>query len=304
VTRTGVIYNPRSRRNRAAAAPAVAPEGLLVEAPDNREALDEALSHFAQAGVELLVVDGGDGTVREVLTRAPTHFYARLPTLAVLPSGKTNALALDLGAPRDWTLENALKSAADGHIVERRPLEVFRPGATRPLVRGFLLGAGAFVRGTDLAQRAHKMGAFEGLAVGLTLGAAGIQTLFGGARSGWRSGEPMSLRFPDETTLEGDIFLLLASSLHRLPLGVRPFGKAMEGVRTLAVEAPPRRLVRALAPMLAGRDRPWLVEAGYHRRAVEELAVKLETSFVLDGETFPGGELTIRAGEPLAFVRP
>src|SRR4029453_18240280 len=110
VTRTGVIYNPRSRRNRAAAIPARAPGGLWVEAPRNREALDEALAHFAQAGVELLVVDGGDGTVREGVTRAPTHFHTSLPTLAVLPSGKTNALALDLGAPRTWTLNDALKS--------------------------------------------------------------------------------------------------------------------------------------------------------------------------------------------------
>ena len=303
--RAGVIHNPRSRHNRGAEPPR-ASAGVLVEAPRGRQALDETLARFAAAGVDLLVVDGGDGTVREVLTRTPRHFKHAPPALAVLPSGKTNALAFDLDAPRDWPLEAVLESARQGRFRTRRPLEVVRAGEATPLVRGFIFGAGAFVRATDLAQRTHRMGAFEEVAVGLTLGVAVFRTLFGGPRSGWRAGEPMQLAFDgDEAGHDGCVFLLLASTLERLPLGVQPFGPPNSGaLRSLAVEAPPKRLLSVLPRLLSGAEAPWLAASGYHQREFERLDVTLETSFVLDGETFPGGELTLRRGAPLEFVAP
>lgn len=302
--RTGLIHNPRSRHNRGGEPPRV-PPGVIVEAPRGRQALDETLGHFAVAGLDLLVVDGGDGTVREVLTRAPGHFKNGLPMMAVLPSGKTNALAFDLGAPSGWRLEAVLESARAGRIATRRAIEVTRAGANTPLVRGFLFGAGAFVRATDLAQRTHKLGAFEGVAVGLTLAAAAVSTLFGGPRSGWRAGERMQLRFEDETAETANIFLLMASTLERLPLGVHPFGPlTADGLRSLTVKAPPKRLLSALPPLLAGGDAPWLADWGYHRRTLQRLDVTLETSFVLDGETYPGGSLSLGVGAPLTFAVP
>lgn len=302
--RAGVIHNPKSRHNRGVEAPRGS-DAVLVEAPRGRQALDETLARFAEENLDLLVIDGGDGTVREVLTRAPRHFGKGLPALAVLPSGKTNALAFDLGAPPGWSIKGALQSAREGRFRARRPIEVFRAGEETPLVRGFIFGAGAFVRATDLAQRTHKLGAFEDVAVGLTLGGAVFRTLFGGPRSGWRSGEPMRIGFGDAPPCTGDIFLLLASTLERLPLGVQPLGPPDRGrMRSLAVEAPPRRLLRALPRLLSGAETPWLAEAGYHQRVDERIEVDLDTSFVLDGETFPGGQLSLRLGAPLQFVTP
>ena len=302
--RAGVIHNPKSRHNRGGEPPRASDE-VLVEAPRGRKALDETLTRFAAAGVDLLVVDGGDGTVREVLTQAPRRFSQGMPAFAVRPSGKTNALAFDLGAPPAWPLEAVLESARRGRFHSRRPLEVTRAGEAAPLARGFIFGAGAFVRATDLAQRTHRLGAFEELAIGLTLGGAVLRTLFGGPRSGWRSGEPMQLAFEDGTTHAGDVFLLLASTLERLPLGVQPLGPPdAGGLRSLTVEAPPKRLLRVLPRLLAGAEGPWLAAAGYHQRALEWLDVTVETSFVLDGETFPGGEISLRTGAPLEFVAP
>jgi len=304
VKRAGVIHNPKSRHNRGAPAPRGS-DAVLVEAPRGRQALDDTLARFAAEQIDLLVVDGGDGTVREVLTRAPRHFQDGLPALAVRPSGKTNALAFDLGAPPGWPLKEVLASAREGRCATRRPIEVFRAGETKPLVRGFIFGAGAFVRATDLAQRTHKLGAFEEVAVGLTLGAAVFRTLFGGPRSGWRSGEPMRIGFGDDAASSGDVFLLLASTLERLPLGVQPLGPPDRGrMRSLAVEAPPRRLVQALPRLLSGAETPWLADAGYHQRVDEHIEVSLDTGFVLDGETFAGGELSLRLGAPLTFITP
>ncbi|CAN7216964.1 diacylglycerol kinase family protein [Phenylobacterium sp. LjRoot225] len=304
MSRVGVIHNIRSRRNRGAE-PAPPPAGVLMATPNSHDELDAALAHFAAEEVDLLVVDGGDGTVRDVMTQAPDHFPDRTPTMAVLPSGKTNALAFDLGAPREWTLEALLESAARGRTDRRRQLEVFRAGAEAPLARGFIFGAGAFVRATQLAQRAHRLGAFESVAVALTLAAAALRTLLGGPRSGWRSGEPMRLSFESEPLHDGQILLLLVSTLERLPLGVHPFGAHVpDGLRTLTVEAPPKQLLRALPPLLAGKEPSWLEAAGYHRRAVERIDVAAEGGFVLDGETYPGGEYSLRVGDAVEFVVP
>jgi diacylglycerol kinase family enzyme len=278
----------------------------VVESPHSHDELDATLARFAACGIDLLVVDGGDGTVRDVLTQASAHFTHGLPMMAVLPSGKTNALALDLGAPGGWPLEAALESARKGRTRTRRPLEVIRAGEETPLARGFLFGAGVFVRATDMAPDTHRMGAFEGLAIAMTFGAAAFQTFFGGQRSGWRAGERMRVGFAGEPAHSEDVFLILASTLERLPLGAQPFGPPRTDglIRSLTVGAPPKRLLNALPIILSGADTPWLEKAGYRRRALEHFEVALETSFVLDGEVYHGGQLDVRAAPPVEFVVP
>ena len=60
--------------------------------------------------IDYLVVDGGDGTVRDVLTCGAGIFGESWPTLIVLPNGKTNALAADLGLPTNWSLSDAMEA--------------------------------------------------------------------------------------------------------------------------------------------------------------------------------------------------
>ena len=74
----------------------------------------------------MLVINGGDGTVQAALTEIHNggHFGDEPPPVAVLPSGKTNLIALDLGAPGDpiEALERLLEIAqADlsPHLVAR-----------------------------------------------------------------------------------------------------------------------------------------------------------------------------------------
>ena len=52
---------------------------------------------------KVLAINGGDGTVQAVLTEIHNgaHFGDEPPPVAVLPSGKTNLIALDLGARGD-----------------------------------------------------------------------------------------------------------------------------------------------------------------------------------------------------------
>lgn len=302
MSRVGLIWNQKSHRNQGVGRTPL-PADILDIVPEAPAQLGAGLRRLAAEGVDLLVIDGGDGTVREVITRLPEAFSGRIPRLAVVPNGKTNALAIDIGAPLGTTLEQILASAEAGRPTKRRQcLEVLRPGQTAPERRGFLFGLGAFVRGTQLAQTHHGLGLFDNAAVVATMVGAGARTLFGGPKDPWRRGEVMDLSFDPEA--QRAWFLLLASTMKRLPLGVKPFGEPREGLKVLTVEAPPRRFARALPILLRGGDAPWLEGAGYRRRDLTSFDVSVAGDFVLDGEIYPGGRLTVRQGQELEFVVP
>ncbi len=67
---------------------------------------------------------------------------------------------------------------------------------------------------------------------------------------------------------------------------------------------PPRRLLGALPAILTGRDAPWLSTSGYRREHLAEFALDFADDFVLDGEVFEGGELSVRQGPELEFIVP
>ena len=302
MNRVGLIWNQKSHRNRGAGRPPL-PDNVLDVAPEDSAHLFAALRHFASESVDLVVIDGGDGTVREVLTRLPEAYGGRIPQLAIVPNGKTNALAIDIGTPLGTTLAQLLAAAETGRPLKRRQcLEVVRPGQATPEHRGFLFGLGAFVRGTELAQRSHGLGLFDNPAIVATMLGATARTLLGGPDDPWRRGEPMSLSFVGEG--EQPWFLLLASTLKRLPLGVKPFGTPREGLKVLAIKAPPRRFLRALPRLLRGQDAPWMIDAGYLRQDLSAFSVSIPGGFVLDGEIYDGGDLSVRQGPDLEFVVP
>ena len=301
--RIGVVRNPKSHGNRVHP-PGPPPEGVRLVEPFGREALKTALDDFARDGLDLLIIDGGDGTVRDVISLLPHTFGEDLPMLAVLPSGKTNVLAIDLGTPDDWRLEEALIAAqrSEPTIKSRPPLRVSWADGHRPCLQGFFFGVGAPVKATNLAQKAHKVGVFHNLAVGLTILSAALGALFGGARDEWREGVPAKLVLDGESQPDGERFAVVATALKRLPFGLKPFGAPREGLKLLDVDAPPRRLFKALPMVLSGKVVPALEGMGYRRRDPRVVNLEGGAPFVLDGEVFDGGPLIIGLGPALRFL--
>ena len=299
----GVIANGRSHRNLKNGMRLDHWPDVLYAAPETFEGLEDTLRDYAARGIGLLVVNGGDGTLRDVMSAA-ARVFDRLPPMAIIPSGKTNALALDLGIPEDWTVRDAIAAAQAGRFVRRAPVEILRDDAPTPAARGFLLGMGGFVRATELAQSTHRAGAFNGIAVALSLGWSIAQTAFGRAGNAWRRGTTIRMQADDAPAATRQLYLLLASTLERMPLGLKPFGRQRAGLKMLTIDAPPRHLFRMLKPILAGTDGSAAVAAGFARSDPRTVRVQADGGFILDGEHYPGGDLTIRAGEPIRFAAP
>lgn len=300
----GVIHNPRSHANRRRPGPPH-PEALFAD-PASAEELRVALEWFKAKRVELLIVDGGDGTIRDVLSALPGVFGDQPPLLSVVGSGKTNILAFDLGIRDSWTVDAALSAALreDGRIRTRSPLKITRQGSEAAPLRGFVFGAAALVRAVSLGQRFHRSGVFHNAAVGLTLLGAVAEMTAGAENGAWSRGEAMRFAVDGGLSREGARLVMMATTLERLPFALRPFGSSRHGMKFLDVDAPPRKFVRALPRTLWGRNETWLDRHGYRRGDARRLELELDAPVVLDGETYPGGLLTIEEDAPMRFLTP
>lgn len=286
---------------------------IRFAAPSSPVELQEELSRFAQQKVSVVVIDGGDGTVREVLTALPSAYGADLPAVAILASGKTNLIASRLGTGRrgDAGLRQLAERVQRGELadmVRRRPVLTVRwPDASRAPVNGFFLGAAAFTRAVGLAQNAvHRRGVTQGPAVLLTIAWCLCQAMTGRSRA-WLAGERMAVALDGAEQAPGDRLVFLATTLDRLMLGLWPFwGGGPGSIRFLDVAGDPKQFAIAFWRVLRGSPAPWMA-ADYRSGIAHEITLTLSHPFILDGEAFDAGaDGTVRicAGPEIGFVLP
>ncbi len=307
----GVIRNPRSHRNTGAPPEWTGRATVLLETPTQRSELEAILARFAERRVDFIVVDGGDGTVRDVLTCGAGIFGESWPPLIVLPNGKTNALAVDLGLPVGWSLADALEATQTGGTEQRRPLVVAQRDNADARVQGFVFGAGAFTAAVSLGQQAHRRGAYNAAGVFVTAVWGLFQALFGSERNPWRRGTAMRLADGRGRELahsgigrRDERYLIFASTLRRLPAGIHPFG-AVKGPLRLAVMDNSRFGLVIRTPTVFRRViGESLFRRGYHVHALDTVHLDLGDRFILDGEAFPAGRYQISLGPKLRFVVP
>ena len=286
---------------------------MIVE-PQTKAELEDALASFARKKVDVLAISGGDGTIRDVLTRGAPFFGEDWPRIIILPQGKTNALALDLGLPGKWSLTSALDAAQKAQTVVRRPLVVEQCDGDQRQRYGFIFGAGIFNAAIDAGQVAHRYGAFQSFAVGMTAVFGVLQALFGIGDSLFRRPAKMTIRLGaggEELAHSGygkreNRLLAGFSSLTTFPLGLRPFARMQHfaGINYFVLDAPLRRAVALFPSALFGADFPALKTLGFHRNSTDQFTIELEENFILDGESFPPGTYRVRPGSEMHFVVP
>ena len=107
MARVALLSNPRSTGNRSLL-PQV--RSFCAEHRDifhyeveHVDQIGQALKTIARVKPKVLVINGGDGTVQAAITEMMNggHFGDNPPPVAVLPNGKTNLIAFDLGAGDD-----------------------------------------------------------------------------------------------------------------------------------------------------------------------------------------------------------
>ncbi|MBO9377795.1 diacylglycerol kinase [Sphingomonas histidinilytica] len=280
------------------------------------EQIGEALRTIARVNPKVLVVNGGDGTVQAALTELylGDHFDGSPPPVAVLPNGKTNLIALDLGAVGDpiAALERVMEIARNGiddHVVVRE-LIALSDGAdgTRPVLGMFLGGAGLADTILYCRNKIYPLGLPNGISHFLTAIAV-LVTLILGIRTAFLppAARPMKVSMMRHGQLQGRFSLLIVTTLHKLLLGSSTGNSAASGsLQMMVVEQRPMPLLRALFAGIFGRVGRGNMD-GVHFERGDEIKIEGErSSVILDGEIFQadaGKPIILKTTPPVPFLR-
>lgn len=288
------------------------PNVLHGELSDWRD-IEDQLRRAAAANTDLLIINGGDGTIRQVVSNIllAQPFPVR-PTLAVMPGGQTNMLAGDLGAkasPID-VLREIIGSWERGEatLAKRKILKIQRTPDEAPLF-GFFFGTAAIISGIEFC-REHiyplniPMFAAHAAVVGLLLSSA----LSGGA-IGPNDLKPTTARIhvDDYRLSDKAYFGVIATTMDRLLLNLHPFSDQGEGsVKFSALEKGPLNVMRAV-PKLLGLGKPGSNSDSYFfSRRANKVEILIDGPYTIDGEFYhpePDIPITLEADAELTFVK-
>lgn len=242
-----------------------------------------------EAGAEVVVACGGDGTFREVATAVAA---AESATLGIVPVGTVNLLAAELGIPRD--LDGAL-----GVVEQGRATQVYAgrcsPEGGEETLFFLCMSAGPDADAVNAVGREKRvLGRF---AYALRFASRMLRPVEDGVaweardRAGWRGrcAQFLCLNLPHY------------AGRYRVSDSVSPFSPGLEAV---AVTGGRVRVLRFFGDALGSRSRP---RPGVIRFPANELTLRLPPHgrFQVDGDPFtaPVVRLTVRP-DPLRVLAP
>ncbi|MEA3029661.1 MAG: hypothetical protein QOG13_986 [Sphingomonadales bacterium] len=279
----------------------------------------EALRTIARVRPRVLVINGGDGTVQAALTELyhGGHFGASPPPVAVLPNGKTNLIAYDLGAVGDpiEALARVLDLARTDlvpHIVSRELIELTGGGRAdggAPVLGMFLGGAGLADMILYCRHKIYPLGLPNWAAHGLTF-LLGLASVLVGRRSRLLPAKwtPLRVTVTRSGEMQGKFALIMVTTLERLLLNGSMGGPGQRpgAMQLLVIE---RSLFAILGTLLSavrgrlGRDRL----RGVHFSRGDEIRIHGHRSnVILDGEMFEANDdrpIVLRPTAPVPFLR-
>lgn len=315
-----LISNPRSTGNKAIL-PAVRdfcarhPEVFHYEV-EEVDQIAEALRTISRVKPKVLVINGGDGTVQATLTELyhGDHFEGAPPPVAVLPNGKTNLIALDLGAGQKPlpALERIVEMARDGleeHLVVRQMIALSRGDDARPVLGMFLGGAGLAEFILYCRHKIYPLGLPNGLSHFLA-GVAGFISLFFKRSFSFLPTRslPMRVSLIRGGKVQGSYAVFIVTTLDKLLLNSSMDRPGIGGPRLklLAVDQSVGVIVKAIWSAIWGRLGQDRLE-GVHIGNNDEIRIDGDHgNFILDGELFETRQdspIILRSTPPVSFLK-
>lgn len=308
--RIRVVSNPRSRQNLKDKALAgqlrdeLGDYGISEE-PLNRDALGEMARRFHDDGVDVVCLNGGDGTVHTVLTAMIGAYGSTpLPPIALLCGGTMNTIAKTLGVsgrPRQL-----LRRIVDQHK-QGKPFTT----KTRYLMKidgqryGFLWGNGVFSNYLELFYEGGEPTPAKAAAV---LGRGVASALFGGTTIERIMRPFVGQALFDGQPLEGDRFVSVAAgTVEQVGLGFSPFSGSVKvpgKIHAVALRSGSLGVVREL-------PRVWMARPLGEAENTDALVARIELiapgriPYMLDGDLYEGADrLVVEIGPSVEMVVP
>ena len=312
--RLGIIYNAQSGRHRRRWGHHPLPVDVPAIEANTVEEIRAAVARLAVAGVDLLAIAGGDGTVQCVLGEILINtVFDTPPDIALIPTGSTNMTANDAGfvdvRHDGW---QPLCDWAAGHRAARlRDRDVLRidPADGAPAIAGMFFGAGAIHHAVEHTQkRLHSVGLRGEVGPALAFLRFVKSVIIGDRRH--FTPTPLSADDGPHRRLDGDTLLIVVSTLHRLVLRFNPFwGEEGAPLRWTAIRHGAPRLFWRLPAVVRGK-RPFGKahdgHDGYVSHNSHTLSLCFDGGYIVDGEFFQhrsaDGPLRLSVAGRLSFV--
>ncbi|MBB3066575.1 diacylglycerol/lipid kinase family protein [Limibacillus halophilus] len=323
MNRFGLVVNPHSQRNKRglpALREAVQSYGDLIDYVelDGIETLGRTLRRFADAGLPLVAIAGGDGTVvasmTEYLVRQPD---LPRPAIAILSAGMTNMTAADIGLKgrADKALARLVKRFQRGEALwrsetlRRSPI-VVSGGGMGPPQAGFFLGGAGIYQGIEYCRdRVHTLGLEAGWANAATMASLLVQQMIGGRLL---KGQNVDWRWDGGEKQSDSLSVVVATTLDRLVVGTRPFWNQprdpsqRSGFSVTLVQKPGAAFWWSLPRLLFGKADRKLNPKGCHSGEARVLELWMDSPFTIDGQLFDchaTEPLKVELGHSFEFVR-
>ncbi len=304
----GIVTNPRAREN--ATDPArierlrriLDNEGLFREARTLDEIADIA-REFRGAGIDILAIDGGDGTIHHTLSAfIPIYNGEDLPPIALLRGGTMNTIANSLG----------IKGLSD--VILQRIISTVRVQAPFGLVRantlkvndryGFIFGLGFPVSLLNAYYRRKGRGRGNTIRVLLKILISTLEKE--GAGNNFFNPFEADIWLDGEKLPIGRYTGILGSTVKEVGLGFKPTRRAgeKEGLfQILCMDMGLRRMAMNALKVLLGMD---LRDENLIDRMATRSVIKLEraSDMQIDGEIFRSQkEIQLQVGPAIRFIR-
>ena len=315
----GLISNANSRRNQSKLARVdsiVANHPRIHHRMTHREdEIPAVLKEFSRLGVNVLAINGGDGTTARVFANLLEHnHFTDLPGIILLPGGTTNMNVGDVGLQGSLTtgVQRMATWALQGEgsiEMQKRAILRVEGASDGNLAYGMFFGAGTIISGIEYCtEKIHTRGIRDELAPGLVM----LRTIWGIVRREPYFSDPtsMDITLDRQDTLQSrPVVQLLITSLQRLFLGLRPYWGQEPGVlHSTWIEKPTKKVLRAFPALIRGKtNRHVTPENGYFSHNADQIQLHMDGIFTLDGEMYPAsreyGPLSISNGGALEFLR-
>ncbi len=306
----GLIHNPNARRNIGKKWLAdrlrkiIGTAGVVIETPDV-EAIREAAEKFKQNGVDLLLINGGDGTHHHVLT----HFLniyrdKKLPPVLHLRGGTMNTVANSLKVKKLST-EKLLKKIVDKYIRKER-IDIIERNTIKVNDKfGFIFGSGLVSNFLDAYYDGKGTGAWKALKVifrgigSAILRSEYIKNLFKTVKA--------RIIVDGETTLLNNFTVILGATVRDVGLNLKPAYMAGKAgfFHFLASDINVFRVLSYIPKMLMAK--PFNTEKIFSRLVKRVIIEPLEGEqirYTIDGELYSTEKpIDVQVGPVINVVR-
>jgi diacylglycerol kinase family enzyme len=304
----GVVTNTRARKNaenpnRVERLRQILGREGVFRATQTPGEIWDAASEFRRAKIDMLVIDGGDGTLHHTLSVfIPIYKGMDLPPIVLLRGGTMNTIANSLGIKGlSETILQRILSA----VRERAPFEVVRATTLQVNDRyGFIFGLGFPVSLLKAYYGGEGRGKWKTIRVLLKI-------LFSSLERDGRSGKffhpfKADIRIEGKKMPMGRYTAILGSTVKEVGLGFKPTRRAGERegfFQILCCDMGPVRMGLTALKVLLGIK---LRDSKLFDRMVTRSVITLEkpVDMQMDGEIFRDQkEICLHVGPPVRFIR-